>query len=259
LYSKFTIAVKYLNYRAGAKSIFTAHSPFLYHLIRDCLQDKRYFYAFDDLKWSIAAFRLNRNQVQLTGLGARKSNRTTTVNAVLKSIKRPFKYYRLLFNLVNYFKPANIVELGTSFGLSTLMFSAGNPNARVHTIEGNDSLLTLARQNHIDLGYKQIRHLHGNFEDVLQPLLSETGQVDMVFIDGNHTKKATLNYFNQILPHCREKSILVFDDIHWSREMEQAWQTIISNQQITLSLDLFFMGIVFLNPELSKQHFRVRY
>jgi predicted O-methyltransferase YrrM len=259
LYSRFSIAIKYLNYWVLSKSIYHVHSPFLYHLIKDCLHDDRHFYAFDDLQWSKQAFRLNRTNVLLPGLGAKKSSETVMVKRVFQSIKRPFKYYRLLFNLVNYFKPETIVELGTSLGLGTMMLAAGNPNSKVYTIEGNDSLSALAAQNHKDLAYHNIKHLNGLFEEELPQLLSQIPQIDMAFIDGDHTLQSTLDYFGQMLPLCHAKSVLIFDDIHWSREMEDAWQKISADQRVTLSVDLFFMGIVFFDPALSKQHFMVRY
>ena len=53
--------------------------------------------------------------------------------------------------------------------------------------------------------------------------------------------------------------IFIFDDIHWSQEMEEAWQIIKQHPQVKVTIDIFFMGIVFLKKELQKEDFRMRY
>ncbi len=89
-------------------------------------------------------------------------------------------------------------------------------------------------------------------------MLEQTSEVEMVYIDGNHTKNATLSYFNQLLPKVTSQSILIFDDIYWSSEMEDAWEQIKNHPKVTVTIDLFELGIVFFNPELSKENFVLR-
>jgi predicted O-methyltransferase YrrM len=90
--------------------------------------------------------------------------------------------------------------------------------------------------------------------------LDETGKVDLAFIDGNHRKQPTLDYFTKLLNHSTTSTILIFDDIHWSEEMEAAWSVIQQNPSVTLTIDLFFIGLVFLNPTFKvKQHFSIRF
>jgi predicted O-methyltransferase YrrM len=85
-------------------------------------------------------------------------------------------------------------------------------------------------------------------------------RIDLAFIDGNHRKEPTLRYFETILPKTHEGSCIVFDDIHWSSEMEEAWELIRKDERVKLSIDLFFIGIVFFRTEFrEKQHFSIRY
>ena len=82
----------------------------------------------------------------------------------------------------------------------------------------------------------------------------------LVFFDGNHRKDATLRYFNQCLEKANEDSIFIFDDIHWSEEMQDAWKEIKAHPQITLALDVFQFGICFFRKEkLAKEEFLLRY
>ena len=88
--------------------------------------------------------------------------------------------------------------------------------------------------------------------------MKEIGTLDYVYIDGNHQKAPTLSYFNQCLLNSHADTVFVFDDIHWSEEMEEAWESIKAHPKVTLSLDLFYMGLVFLREEqLEKQHFNI--
>ncbi|HRC67762.1 MAG TPA: class I SAM-dependent methyltransferase, partial [Bacteroidales bacterium] len=80
----------------------------------------------------------------------------------------------------------------------------------------------------------------------------------LVFIDGNHNKESTLNYFGGILPSLTPQSILIFDDIHWSKPMEEAWENVQQNPLVRVCIDLYWMGLVFVNTALSKQNYILR-
>ncbi|MFM6924650.1 MAG: class I SAM-dependent methyltransferase, partial [Ferruginibacter sp.] len=98
------------------------------------------------------------------------------------------------------------------------------------------------------------------FAKTLSPLLLNLTEINFAFIDGNHRKAPTLDYFNELLKHKTPATILVFDDIHWSTEMEEAWTMIKEHPAVTLTIDLFFISIVFFNPDINhKQHFTIRY
>jgi predicted O-methyltransferase YrrM len=84
--------------------------------------------------------------------------------------------------------------------------------------------------------------------------------LDLAFIDGNHRKQPTLQYFESLLMRSGKSTILIFDDVHWSAEMEAAWSEIMEHPAVTCTIDLFFIGLVFLNNDLKvKQHFAVRF
>ncbi|HCF64382.1 MAG TPA: SAM-dependent methyltransferase, partial [Chitinophagaceae bacterium] len=130
----------------------------------------------------------------------------------------------------------------------------------VYTMEGAPAIAAVAQQTFQQLQLKNIRLIQGDFDYQLPELLKELDSVDFVYIDGNHRKAPTLDYFHQLLERIHDDSILIFDDIHWSAEMESAWSEICRHPQVTATSDLFFIGIVFFRKEfLVKQHYTIRY
>ena len=162
--------------------------------------------------------------------------------------------------MIDHYGPAQIMELGTSLGITTAYLASANTNAKVTTFEGSASIAQIARQNHGSLGLANISLLEGNFDDQLPKWLAHNKKVDFAFIDGNHAYKPTIAYFEALLGIVEDHSILVFDDIHWSKEMEAAWAQISAHPRVTLSIDLFFIGIVFFRKEFAqKQQVSIRF
>ena len=193
------------------------------------------------------------------GSAVMKSNKRVIKNIAASSLK-PKKFAQLLYRIVLYYQPATTIELGTSLGITTCYLAKGNEAGRVFTFEGSASIATIAQKNFQHLQLKNIRLTLGDFAKTFQPMLNETGKVDLAFIDGNHRKLPTIQYFDQLLRHSSASTILIFDDIHWSEEMEAAWSQIQQHSSVTLSIDLFFIGLVFLHPKFKeKQHFSIRF
>ena len=188
-----------------------------------------------------------------------KTNKRVVSKMAASSLK-PKKFAQLLFRLVNYYKPKNIIELGTSFGITTSYLACANKNAQVYTLEGSTAIADKARQNFAILNAKNIELIEGDFAKTLPDLIEKIKQVDLVFVDGNHRKIPTLQYFEQLLPYATNDSIFIFDDIHWSKEMEEAWEIIKAHKAVTLSIDLFFIGIVWFRKDfMIKQQFSIRF
>ena len=118
----------------------------------------------------------------------------------------------------------------------------------------------LARNNFESRGLTNVRIITGNFDNTLPEMVSAIPHIDLAFIDANHRKKPTLTYFNELLKKMSDRSVIIFDDIHWSAEMEEAWNEIKKHPSVMLTVDLFFLGIIFFRPEFKvKQHFRIRF
>ncbi len=167
---------------------------------------------------------------------------------------------QLLFRIAQYYLPQTSIELGTSLGLTTAYLALGNSKGSVITMEGACDVADRARTNLEKLGLTNVHLEEGNFDDLLTPVLESVSAIDLAFIDGNHRKEPTLQYYKKLAGKIHPSSILVFDDIHWSADMEAAWEVIKADKEVTLTIDLFFVGLVFFKNEFKlKQHFTIRY
>jgi len=127
-------------------------------------------------------------------------------------------------------------------------------------MEGANEVAVVAINNFKSLGLQNVTVVKGNFDETLPSVISQLPSVDFAFIDGNHRREPTERYFQQLLTKTNNNSILVFDDIYWSPEMEEAWKTVREHPLVRCTIDLFFTGIVFFREEFrEKQHFIIRF
>ena len=258
------IAFKYIRYKICSKHKrgHGIHSPFVYHLIKNVFQDKNDYNEFlqiEDLKKRLLK---NKTKIVIKDFGAGSkltAVNTRTISKIAKHGTIKKKYGRLLFRLIKEIKATKIVELGTSLGISAMYLALSNPNAELYTIEGSSDILNVAEKNFSESGIKNIKTYNDNFDFVLPKLLAKLGNIDFAFVDGNHKKEATINYFKQLKRCVHNNSVIVFDDIHWSDEMEEAWNFIKADNDVRISIDIFFMGLVFFRKESSKQNFIINF
>lgn len=239
------------------------HSPFVYDFVRKVLIDKRNFYAYNQVEALRRKLLQDKTMLEVEDFGAGSAVSKTnqrSVASIARHAAKSRKWAQLLFRIVNYYQPKNILELGTSLGVSTAYMALANPQAKVVTAEGSRAIAAQAKKNFQSLQLSSIQQVTGNFDETLPGILAALPQLDLAFIDGNHRYEPTVRYFNQLLPHLNDASVVVFDDIHWSADMEKAWEEIKDNSAVTLSIDLFFVGLVFFSDQFKvKQHFTVRF
>jgi predicted O-methyltransferase YrrM len=265
MYSAFQLAKKYLLYslKASSSKGHGVHSPFVFDFIKLVKNDRKKYDCYHVIEKLREELLNDKTVIEVEDFGAGstviKSNQRRVDKMAASSLK-PKKFAQLLFRMVQYYKPASIIELGTSFGITSAYLSSGNPLAKLYTMEGSSAIARIAAQNFNLLNLKNVELIEGDFSFTLPQLLSTVTAIDLAFIDGNHLKKPTIEYFHQLLKGATSSTILIFDDIHWSLQMEEAWSEIKAHQAVTLTIDLFFIGIVFLRKDfLEKQHFSIRF
>jgi predicted O-methyltransferase YrrM len=265
VYSKFQIAFKYFQYllKSSNGKGHGIHSPFVYDLVRNVLNDKKDYEVYNEVE-SLRS-QLLQNKTILTiedfGAGSRINlQKQRAVAAIAKSSLKPKKFSQLLFRIAKYYQLKQIIELGTSLGITSSYLSLADKNATVTTLEGSPAVALVAKNNFTKLNLRNIKLVEGNFDNALPGVLNEIKKLDLGFVDGNHRKQPTLDYFHQLLTCINESSILVFDDIHWSKEMDEAWDEIKKHPAVTITVDLFFIGIVFFRKEnKAKENFLIRF
>lgn len=264
MYSSFQLAKKYLKYYFTASNGkgHGIHSPFVFEFIKFVLNDKKKYPCYDEIESKRKKLLSAESVIEVEDFGA-GSGIIKTKKRVIKKIAasslKPKKYAQLLHRMVKYYAPNQVVELGTSFGITTSYLASADTNKKVTSFEGSTKIAAIARQNFDELQLNNIQLITGDFATTLPVFLEKETAVDFIFIDGNHRKKPTIDYFNQFIENVNPV-ILIFDDIHWSSEMEEAWEEIKVHESITVSIDLFFIGIVCIKKELLvKQHFKIRF
>jgi predicted O-methyltransferase YrrM len=254
-------AKKYLQYRLNAKDEHSVHSPFVYTLYTEVIINKHGYYAFDELNKIRKQLLTNQQSIEVVDLGAGSKKMTSTrkIADIAKYSVAQKKYSELLFRLTNYFKPESVLELGTSLGLSALYMAQASPNGVVTSVEGCPNTHGFAKKLIASTGIKNIETINQSFDDAFATTLQHK-KFDLVYIDGNHTYEATIKYFNELLKSTNENSVLIFDDIYWTPGMTKAWEEIKAHAAVTLSIDLYKVGLIFFRKEnKQKEHFCLKY
>lgn len=257
-------AIWYLKYKLTAQSNQYLHSPFLFELYNSVFNDIKLnsqFYEIENLR---NKFLNNNNIIEVIDLGAGsivyKKLKCRKISSIAATALQKPKYARFLYRLVEYSKSKSILELGTSLGITTRYLSSGaGLNGHVITIEGSPEIASLAKSHFDNCNSKRIELYEGDFMEILKSEDFEEKKFDFVFIDGNHQKDAVLQYFDLICSKLNEGSVVVVDDIHWSKDMVSCWEELKNRNEVTLSFDVFQFGVLFINKNLSKQNFRLRY
>jgi predicted O-methyltransferase YrrM len=265
LYSAFRLAQKYIHYYLTASNGkgHGIHSPFVFDFVLNVLNDGRHYHPPADIEELRHRLLKDETIIEVAdpGAGSRVQNTAQRkVGAIARSALKPKKYAELLYRLCRHYKPDTIVELGTSLGITTAYMAMANPGSKVATIEGVPAIAGLAQAHFTAMGIKNIDLHTGNFDRLLPQVLSPLLKVGMAYIDGNHRYEPTINYFRRFLSVADADSIFIFDDIHWSAEMEQAWEEIRHHPSVQYTIDVFFLGFVFFKKEFKvKQHFVIRF
>ncbi len=265
MYNHFQLGIKYIKYYLTASNSkgHGTHSPFIFHFIKKVLNDKKQYSDYEIAEALRKKMQQDATVLNIEDFGAGSSIAKTnqrSITSIAKNAAKPKKFGQLLYRMVKAYQPATILELGTSLGITTSYLSLAKPDACLITMEGASEIAEVASKNFIKSGLTNITIEQGNFDVILTRAIAKLSSVNFAFIDGNHRQQPTENYFNQLLSKINNDSILIFDDIHWSKEMEAAWDTIKKHPAVTCTVDLFFIGIVFFRKEFhEKEHFVIRY
>lgn len=255
---------KYLRYKLFArhKRGYGVHSPFLYELIREVVRNK----TLSPVVFTIERIRKkcigDKRTIVINDLGAGSSvtkSNVRKVSSIARYSSLPKKYGLLLTNLASAFGKKRIIELGTCMGISTMYLAKGGGDAIVHTIEGSESIAQIAATNFADAGITNIKQHVGSFDDLLPEICQVVGTPGLVFVDGNHRKEPVLKYFNILADASDSETVIIFDDIYYSPGMAEAWEKIKADKRVSLSIDLYRMGIVFFKDGLSRGSCVLRY
>jgi predicted O-methyltransferase YrrM len=251
----------YLQFLWHSKNEHAVHSPFVFSLITKCFYDSKPKTAYSVLEKYRNSLVQNRKSINVSDFGAGskvfKSN-SREIAKIATTAGISSKRAELLFRITHYFQPESILEFGTSLGMATSALSLGNPTAKISTLEGCPETAKIAQNQFRQFGLSNVNLMTTEFRNYLENNQLSIINFQLIYFDGNHSKKATLDYFELLLPTITNETVWIFDDIHWSYDMEQAWEMIKKHPKVTVTIDTFQWGLVFFRYEQEKQHFIIR-
>lgn len=280
----------YIKFLLKSQNQHGLHSPFVYDLVTNCFYDKKKYKEYKLLKQYRKDLLKNNTTIQVTDFGAGSrvfTSNKRTISAIAKNVGIPKKRARFLFRLVNYLGCKDNLELGTSLGIGAAALAA-NKKSNLTSIEGCPQTAEVTRKQLKRFNIKNVKLIVGEFEEILSKIVTQPEEksktskdsqehqqqpknnnhqttnleqqtsFDLIYFDGHHTKEATLKYFQQLLSTAHNNSVFVLDDIHWSSGMEAAWEEIKAHPEVRVTIDTFFLGLVFFRKEQAKQHFTIR-
>ncbi len=250
--------LSYIKYKLTAKNQHSVHSPFVYDLVTTCLYDSKVYPAYKKFVAYRSSLLASEDTIQVTDLGEGGSRGTEErkVKDITKIAASLNKGQQLMYRLVKHLGATSCLELGTSLGNATYAMALANKKGTITTIEGCPNISKYTEQLFKDNAINNVTFLDGDFKHVLPSL--EASEYDLIFFDGNHNKEATLSYFETMLSKAHNKSVFIFDDIYWSKGMTEAWEIIKGHPKVTVTIDIFFWGLVFFRKEQGKEHFKIR-
>lgn len=252
----------YLNFLWHSTNEHGVHSPFVFNLLTKCFYDKKPKPEYQILTNYRKSLLENKNFIEVTDFGAGskvfKSNKRQ-ISKIASTAGISPKRAELLFRVTNYFKPQNILEIGTSLGLASSALTLGSKESFLLSLEGCQNTQSVA-ENLFNKQFPDFNFdfVNSEFSKFLHEGSANICSWDLIYFDGNHSKKATLEYFNLLLPTINNDSVWIFDDIHWSPEMEEAWEIIKNHSKVKVTIDTFQWGFVFFRYEQEKEHFVIR-
>lgn len=252
----------YLKHRLTAKTRHGTHSPFVYKLADEVIYDFSNKSEYKNIEAQRKKLFNDDSEITVTDLGAGShlnKNRVKKVSQIAKNALKSPRLAQLIYRLAENTKPKTAIELGTCLGITSAYLAKANPQAQIITIEGCPETAGVAGNNFKDLDLNNIELHVGNFDLLLPDIIAKQPTLDFVYIDGNHRKDATLNYFKWCLPKVTEDSLLIFDDIYWSKGMKEAWNEIKNHPDVTVTVDLFWIGLVYFKKGQAKEHFKLKF
>ena len=265
MYSVPQTVYKYLRYYLTASNGkgHGLHSPFIFDFVTKVLNDRQDYPAYEAVESLRSRLLKDQRVLPVLDLGAGSGLNQSSerkIAAIALHAAKSKKLGQLLYRMVQYYQPQTLIELGTSLGITSAYLAKAAPASELITIEGSPAIAATAAVSFKELAIENVKLLTGNFDDLLPDVLDSLPAIGFAFVDGNHREEPTLRYFEMLLKKVQNNSILVFDDIHWSREMESAWESIRQHPSVRCSIDLFFIGIVVFRQEFrEKQHFTIRH
>lgn len=238
---------------------FGVHSPFVYNLITKVIEEKRPYYCYDDIELVRRQFYYRETRLPWIDrrYGGKKEVLYRPVGDILRREAIRRKQGELLFRLANYFKPRHILQFGCSAGISTLYLTAYAPEVDCTVLERIPSLAAVARQVWEKAARGPIDLRIGEYQALLPAALEKSDTLDLVFFNRLEECDDRHTLFEACLEKAHNETVIVLSGIKANPAMRAFWRSVCARPDVTVTLDLYTLGIVILNRKLHKRNYTV--
>ncbi len=248
--------LSFFSYNWRAVGSHALHSPFLYDIFNNAIKPSKKF-SLENIEKLRVQLKRDHRLIDIYDLKNDQPYRQTISSIARHSLsKRRFSsFLHLLIQHVGYGK---IVETGTSLGINTLYLAGPEKVSHVTTLEASPILSEIAKKQFKRLLQHKIDIVQGTIQEKFESVIIKD-QPDMCFLDADHRSEVVLWSVDAVMKHCSTIQCIVIHDIYWSRGMKSAWDAIIKDDRMKLTVDLFQAGLIFPNASMPKQHFTIRF
>ena len=250
---KSVLLYRSIRYRKG----FGVHSPFVFDLITKVIEEKCPYYSFQDIELLRKKMLFCTDQITYADRQNRGKLRSRTLGEIVRREAIHPKHGALLFRLVNYFKSQNILQLGPTMGLSTLYLTSYAAGLRCIALETVPEFGRISKRVFEQAAHNPIDLRVGSYAALLPQALQDLGSVDFVFFNTLYEQEHNLELFNACAKYAHDNTVFVFEGIKESGKMRAFWRDVCLHPDVTVTLDLYSLGILIFRNKLHKKDYKV--
>ena len=228
---------------------FGVHSPFVYDLITNVIEETCEFYAYRDI--SLVRLQLLQNE-QFIQYGKKQ----LTVKKALKRYGISTKEGKFLFRLANHYKPHTMLSVGSSMGLAPLYLARYDSTVQCITLECVQDIAEIATQVLSKEKNPALSIKTGTYRALLPESIVQLQQIDCVYVDKNVGVNDWDTIFEQCEPFIHNATFFVLAGIRSSTEKQSYWTQFRQHPSITVAIDLYDLGLLFFQSKLHKQVYK---
>lgn len=253
IWRKSILIYRFVRYRRG----FGVHSPFVFNLITKVIEEKCLYYSFYDIELVRRQFFFRQELIAYPDSRQKGLFRQCTVGGIVRREGIRPAHGALLFRLANYFKPQHILQVGASVGLSTLYLTSYAKGLKCIVLENVPAFADIARQVFDKAGCTSVELRVGAYKALLPAALEEMKRPDFIFFNALEDETDAAELFNQCLAHVHNDTVCVCAGIQTTPRMRAFWKTVCGLPEVTVTLDLYSVGIILFNKKLHKRNYIV--
>jgi len=218
------------------------HSPFVFDLIINVIEERRQYYCYEKLHEALYQIKHDKRKVFLNGA-------TVTMAKAARDNCLTENELRLLFRLANRFRPQTILTAGSDFGTTAMYMTAFSSSTQCIAIEPEQSVAAAARHFIKRFTQTQVEIVEDTFSNFYLP---DNKKIDMLMWGNSAKEHFDIDVLERLLPFLRESSVLIIKDIRNG----DIWKTVCTHPKVSVTIDLYNLGIVFFDPKLHRRTYK---